>query len=295
MNYPYVYSGDTISVLVEGVPHQITKDDPNWDRVLEIIKNGENVSEPDMKALLDRRAQIEANLTKYKVGNVTVGNDGILYKGNYVHTHLTARMMEMLNEGIDIKPWADFMDKLYQNPSKTAVDELYLWLEKAKMPLTPDGDFLAYKKVQNNYTSYHSHPDGSRCFNRIGDVVEMARNEVDDNRNRTCSAGLHFCSFHYLPSYFGGQGRVVVVKINPADVVSIPSDYDNAKGRAWRYKVVNEVPEKEAQFAFEDVHVDPCIGFLDYDEGEFDEDVCNICGDDIQLDGSCSVDCPANR
>jgi hypothetical protein len=33
---------------------------------------------------------------------------------------------------------------------------------------------------------------------------------------------------------------VLLVKIDPADVVSIPSDYDNAKGRAWRYQIVGE-------------------------------------------------------
>jgi hypothetical protein len=31
------------------------------------------------------------------------------------------------------------------------------------------------------------------------------------------------------------------VKINPADVVSIPSDYNNMKGRASRYEVLREV------------------------------------------------------
>jgi hypothetical protein len=32
----------------------------------------------------------------------------------------------------------------------------------------------------------------------------------------------------------------MIVKINPADVVSIPSDYNNAKGRACRYEVIGE-------------------------------------------------------
>jgi hypothetical protein len=37
----------------------------------------------------------------------------------------------------------------------------------------------------------------------------------------------------------------MLVKINPADVVSIPSDYNNAKGRTWKYEVVGEVTDKE--------------------------------------------------
>jgi hypothetical protein len=53
---------------------------------------------------------------------------------------------------------------------------------------------------------------------------------------------LHFCSQDYLPHFGNGyDSRVVIVKINPADVVSIPSDYNNAKGRACRYEVVGEI------------------------------------------------------
>jgi hypothetical protein len=51
-------------------------------------------------------------------------------------------------------------------------------------------------------------------------------------------------------SSFGGD-RTVIVKINPADVVSIPSDYNDAKGRACRYEVVGEVgvnPDDEVEF-----------------------------------------------
>jgi hypothetical protein len=85
--------------------------------------------------------------------------------------------------------------------------------------------------------------------NSVGKIVEMERNEVDDNKDNTCSSGLHFCSESYLKS-FGGS-RTVIVKINPRDVVSIPTEYDNAKGRACRYEVVGEVgvnPDDEVEF-----------------------------------------------
>ena len=35
----------------------------------------------------------------------------------------------------------------------------------------------------------------------------------------------------------------MIVKINPADVVAIPSDYNNTKGRTCRYEVVSEYKE----------------------------------------------------
>jgi len=103
------------------------------------------------------------------------------------------------------------------------------------MPITPDGHFLAYKKVRANYKDVHS----GTMDNSVGQIVEMERHEVDDNKDVTCSTGLHFCGMSYL-SCFGGD-RTVIVKINPADVVAIPSDYNDAKGRACRYEVIGEL------------------------------------------------------
>jgi hypothetical protein len=137
------------------------------------------------------------------------------------------------------------MENMMTNPSFRAVNELYGFLEKNNLPITPDGHFLAYKRVRENYTDCHT----GKMDNSVGKVVEMERNKVDDNQNNTCSSGLHFCSENYLRS-FGGE-RTVIVKINPRDVVSIPTDYDNSKGRACRYEVIGEVgvnPEDNVEF-----------------------------------------------
>ena len=133
---------------------------------------------------------------------------------------------------------------MYDNPSKTAVDELYLFLEACELPITEDGHFIAYKIVKNDYKDIYS----GTLDNSIGKTVSMPRNAVDDDRNRTCSAGLHFCSKDYLSHYGSGSrsnDRCILVKINPADVVSIPADYNNAKGRTWQYTVVGEVKDSD--------------------------------------------------
>jgi hypothetical protein len=137
------------------------------------------------------------------------------------------------------------MENLLENPSKRSVDELYGFLEKNNLPITPDGHFLAYKKVRNDYKDVYS----GTMDNSPGQVVTMPRNKVDDDKDRTCSVGLHFCSEGYL-NHFGGE-RVVIVKVNPRDVVSIPSDYNNTKGRACQYEVIGEVgvdPDDEQEF-----------------------------------------------
>jgi hypothetical protein len=144
----------------------------------------------------------------------------------------------MLQDGFPVEPLVNFMENLMTNPSKRAVTELYGFLEKNSLPITPDGCFLAYKKVRNDFLDIHS----GTMDNSVGKIVEMERNEVDDNKDQTCSTGLHFCSQDYLPHFGNGyDSRVVILKINPADVVSIPSDYNNAKGRACKYEVIGEI------------------------------------------------------
>jgi hypothetical protein len=67
----------------------------------------------------------------------------------------------------------------------------------------------------------------------------MPRSKVDDDPESTCSTGLHVCSFEYLRS-FGGQ-RTMLCQVDPADVVSVPIDYQNTKVRVCRLTVVKEV------------------------------------------------------
>lgn len=174
------------------------------------------------------------------IDKVAVEGGFVTYDGVPLHNTLTERMLDMLNNGFDISPMAIFLENLMLNPSFRAVNELYDFLEKSELPITEDGHFLAYKRVRSDFKDIYT----GKVDNSPGEVVEMPRNMVDEDKDRTCSEGLHFCSRKYLP-YYGGYSEnntVVMVKINPADVVSIPSDYDNAKGRCCKYSVVKELP-----------------------------------------------------
>lgn len=187
---------------------------------------------------------------------------------------LTDKIIQMTEEGFSVEPLVNFMDNLMLNPSMTAVNELYRFLEVGQLPITPDGHFLAFKKVKDDYMDVHSGTvlnkpaplltDNERaampvtCGKRkevtvdlVNDetVVSMPRNAVDDQRSRHCSHGLHFCSKDYLKEFTGS--RILIVKINPADVVSIPSDYNDTKGRTWRYIVVAEL-ESDPDHALKD-------------------------------------------
>jgi len=127
-----------------------------------------------------------------------------------------------------------------ENPSHRAVQELYSFLEAGSMALTEDGYFLTYKKIRENWTDIHT----GTFDNSIGATPNMPRNMVDEDSEKTCSNGLHVCSYDYL-SHFGwsDNNRVVLCKVNPRDVVAIPKDYNNTKMRVCEYKVLQEVGE----------------------------------------------------
>ncbi len=228
MSYPFIIQGNNVTVVIGNKPHTISKTHITYQKVVDAIKAGDwdtvrDVIEPKKVVL------------EYGAGNVSVQGEKLFWKGREMHNALTSRMIQMLQDGFPIEPMVNFMENLMTNPSKRAVDELFGFLEKNELPITPDGHFLAYKRVREDYKDCHT----GTMDNSVGQVVEMERNEVDDNKDRTCSSGLHFCSQEYL-NHFGGA-RTVIVKINPRDVVSIPSDYNDSKGRACRYEVIGEL------------------------------------------------------
>jgi hypothetical protein len=228
MSYPYLIQGSNIVVVIDNKSHTISKTHITYQKVLDAIKASDWETVKDV-------IEPKKVVINYGKGNVTVDGDTLFWKGQEFHSSLASRMIAMLQEGFPIEPMANFMENLMQNPSKRSVTELYGFLEKNNLPITPDGHFLAYKKVRGDFKDCHT----GKMDNSVGQVVEMERNQVDDNKDQTCSTGLHFCSQSYLGS-FGGE-RTVIVKINPRDVVSIPSDYNDAKGRTCRYEVIGEL------------------------------------------------------
>lgn len=269
---PHIVAEDSIMVMIDGVTHVVSKDETSK---YNDVKN----------CLIERRFDdikdifnFSKKIKEYCDGKITI-EDGVLkYNGMYINNSLTSRIIKMNSEGFDINPMILFLNNLMKNPSKQSVDELYGFLSKNSLPITEDGYFLAYKKIRGDWKDNYT----GTMDNSIGKIVSMPRNFVDDQRENVCSTGLHFCSMNYLPSYGGSiepnldgskSFRVVVVKINPADVVSIPTDYNNAKGRCCKYEVIQEVNNLAEDFFTKSV----------YSKDDFSED--EDCIDDEDEDG----------
>lgn len=247
MKLPYIITPNGISVVLNNKMRTIHKDSPSYAALREeLVKSNQDLKR--IEELLDVRSFI----AKFSCEGVEISDDAVYYKGKELHGAIVDRLLNMLRAGDDLEPLSRFLAKLMQNPSQDAVNELYQWLEAGNAPICEDGDFLAFKRVRADYKDVYS----GTMDNSVGKIVEMPRSAVNPDRNALCSRGLHFCQHEYLKSF--GGGRTVIVKINPADVVSIPIDYNFQKGRTWRYEVVAEVDNDESKTAgmFDNVNVD---------------------------------------
>lgn len=243
--FPYILSDKTLTVIIDNRSYQTDRSNPHWDEIKTALGNPDTSGDELIAYLKPITAVANAVDAYGGVDRVTIRGGSVLFDGQPISSALTARMLDILKEGLDVTPWIKFANNVYANPYEWSREELYLFLEKAELPITPDGCFIAYKKIRADYKDIHS----GTIDNSVGKLVVMpgGRDAVDPDRFRTCSYGLHFCSKGYLPHFGVGEGsRVVLLKINPADVVSIPSDYDNTKGRCFRYEVVGEIPQEEA-------------------------------------------------
>jgi hypothetical protein len=223
-----------IAATIEGQSYTIDKDHPKYNDALDAIRSKDYNRFVD---LVNITKQVNSYLS---TSGVSVVDGAVTYNGEVIHNTLTKRILDFMREGLPYEPLIKFFENLMENPSKRAVDELYDFLEAGELPITEEGHFLAYKNVRSNFMDIYS----GTFRNMIGDVCEMPRNRVDEDKDRTCSYGLHFCSIKYLPHFADGDnGKTMVVKINPKDVIAIPTDYQNTKGRCCKYEVVSEYKE----------------------------------------------------
>lgn len=228
MNNPaYIVTDESITIIADGKPYTATVSNANFNQIRQRIAEQNFVNIQD---LFDTGAAVGV----FTKGNIVVKDNSVLYKGENVDNHVVDRILDFMRQGLPYQPLVNFLDKLMANPSRRAVQELYRFLEHKKMPLTPDGNFLAYKSVRADWTDHHT----GKFANTIGAVLEMARHGVCDDANIGCSYGFHAGSLDYAKSFGGANSRLLIVEINPADVVSIPHDCNCQKLRTAKYKVV---------------------------------------------------------
>jgi hypothetical protein len=251
INIAYIIGSEGMTICIDNNVHNIGESHPNFTEILEKLNNKDYDG-------IEHLVDIPRTIEKFSQNRITVDGENVYYGDSKVHNVVVDRILEFSKKGYPSDSLVLFLENLLENPSKETIEELYLFMETGNMPITEDGCFLAYKKVTDEFKSFHACPDGSRLDHSIGKTVSMPRENVDSDRYRTCSNGLHFCSLSYLKQFYVNSGKVIVVKINPKDVCAIPSDYSNTKGRTCSYEVIAEytAEDKHEKEAFEDSYVE---------------------------------------
>jgi len=231
-----IWTPNTIALqLPDRESRIISNDHSSFEKILELIKEEEYLKAYTMM-------DIKECILTFSDGRVEVKDDTLFIDGKDVgdtQSSLVTKLLQMLKENDHrISNLVKFIDHVYENPSAKVVNQIYNFIAAEDIEIDELGMIIAWKSVRSDYYDHHS-----RTFlNTIGSVISMPRNEVMDDENVTCAAGLHVCSKKYFTFLFGGSNnRFMKVAVNPKDVVSIPVDHDDAKMRCCKYVVIDEV------------------------------------------------------
>lgn len=268
----WTITDNNVTVNYLGETHIVPRSDALADRLIKAVKEGKLSEIPNLVSAASR-------IKTFSKGNFTVQDGQVMINGVAAPQFLSDKIVRFSSEGLPYQPLVKFAEKLQLNPSFRAVNELYQFLEKNDHPLTEAGNFIAYKRVKENFTDIHS----GTFDNSVGKEPSVNRNEVDEDCTRTCSKGLHVANWDYAHTKFASHNPatdvMLEVEVNPADVVAIPTDYNQSKMRVCKYKVLGVVTQ--AFDPSESLRVtNPDYNRFDEEEEEVEEEdrCCFECG-----------------
>lgn len=235
----YVVHDTGLTVITPEQSYNLPSTHPNFNQIFDILNQEWGVDSEDLD--IDNLISIPAAINTFTKGKVVVNHETgeVTYNGTPVHGAVVVHLIDLLDNGSNaLEAWTLFLEHLMANPSYRSREQLYGFMQANDITINNKGELLLYKKVRDDYFDVYT----GRTFQyTVGSTVSMDRPLVDDDPNRTCSSGLHVAAHSYISS-FGGQ-RVIICAVNPADVVSIPTDYNNAKMRVSKLRVVAEHKE----------------------------------------------------
>ena len=237
----YIINDKGIVIFHNNKPVKVDKTAPEYHRVIAAFDLPESEQEKAITEILNKKTG------EFSEHGFTINPDNVTFGGERLPTALADKVRSIAQQGLPVKLFVKFWENLQANPSANSVRELYDFLSYKELPITEDGFFIAYKGVNRNGYSCHGNlntkvlqgvvDDTGRIENNVGDTIEVLRRDVDDDRDHSCSFGLHVGSLNYAKSF--SNGRVLIVKINPADVVSVPKDCSSQKCRVSKYKIID--------------------------------------------------------
>jgi len=238
----YIRSGNGVVVILDNAAKPISADNPVFGKLMDALRA--NLADV-VRNLLDKAQTIR----KHSCGKFHADDDGNVFLGaEAVPTTLANHLIKFIEANIPIEPLINFWNRLKLNPSADARKDLYDFIVVNNVPLTEDGKFLGYRKVDDDYLDFYT----KTIDNSVGSFVSMDRDTVDPNRENTCSSGLHVAAYNYAAHCYYGGGHLVEVLVDPEDVVCVPPDYNQQKMRVCAYEVVRDCTEERKTLIVEE-------------------------------------------
>lgn len=245
---PYIIGNDSVTLIINWVPKTIRRGSTNFAVVKRSVLAGDfdkAVSMMDIKTAVTSYAKTVGSL-------ITVINDKVYFNNKVIHNAVCTKIRSLLRDGVkDVTPFTNFLGNLLKNPCEDSVTELYDFLAYSELPIDEDGFVIAYKGVEANFWSRTGNLETvvikgkvdsqGRIFNGVGEYIEVERKSVDPLRRNTCSFGLHVGSYNYAKGF--SAGKVMLVRFNPKDAISVPTDESCQKLRVCAYEVLADVTD----------------------------------------------------
>lgn len=276
--------GKSIAIFFSnGDTETISETHVSFKSIIEKLLSG-TATDEEIRPLTQIMATIVSKMTSLSE-RVSVDGKTVYFDGDPIRGEISDIIKKMFEEGrtLDFKPLVNFLEKAKTNPSLKSIDDLYRWIRNGDLVIDPDGDIVAYKGVAVNRDGISVSIHSGTAFvngeqftgqipNKPGTIITMPRSNVDDNEAVACSTGLHAGTYSYASSF--AQGRLILVKINPRDVVSVPSDSRDQKLRVSRYTVLSEIAHRIESHYYQpelDEYEDEDEGY-GYDEEDLSEE-----------------------
>lgn len=239
-----------ITIYVDDKMYGTTNEDPSWNKIIA----GVEANDPQVVRFFNL-ADTAAEHFEYLSDRVSIAHGKVYFDHELVGGELTEQIARFASAGVeDWQPLVNFYEKVMTNLQEHTREQLYRWLAQQNIAITSSGNFVAYKGVSiGEDGSYLSINQGKAIVdgtvhsgyipNNLGSVVSMPPNEVTHDPSQGCGPGLHAGTWQYASDW--ARGAVLEVEINPADVVSVPTDCNSAKLRVSRYRVVNATEQEQ--------------------------------------------------
>ena len=225
----YTITHDCVSVVINGDTLTVRRGALNFDAARKAVleEKWENIE----KVFAPGHA-VEKWLGK---GFVFQGGR-ISYAGEVIPPELSGRMVQMAEAGKSPAPLMNFWRRLQNNPSMRSVDQLFGFLSNKGIPLDQEGYILAYKAVRQDWKDFHT----GTIVNSVGSKHSMPRNKISDDPKEACHYGFHVGALEYARTFGNSDRRILICKVDPANVVCVPYDHSQMKVRVCEYEVIAE-------------------------------------------------------